>query len=94
MFDDYTQRRPMLGPDIDQPTYAPAPAPPSFGEMMAMAPKGGGGVNADSIGSLFKLGTAAAGRMGGGATKSKMVDSPVPQMKRPFQVGPPYETNA
>jgi hypothetical protein len=24
----------------------------------------------------------------------KMYDSPIPQIKRPFEVGPPFETNA
>jgi hypothetical protein len=97
MFDYDPQRRPMFGPDIEQPAYAPAPAPPSFGEMMALAPRGGGGgISSGAVSALAGLGTAVGGKLDARSrmkTAGKIVDSPMPQMKRPFQVGPPYETN-
>jgi hypothetical protein len=94
MFDfNNPQRRPMIGPDIEPANYVPALTPPSFGEMLALAPKGG--ANADTTSALTGFGKALGSKMGGEESdESEMADSPMPRRKRPFQVGPPFEDYA
>lgn len=62
--------------------------------QMPASPMQNAGLSSGSVDALAKLGTALGGRMEQRAqTKKagKMTDAPMRQMKRPFEIGPPYE---
>ena len=88
---DYTanaMRKPMAE-GLDIMPQAPLPM-----MQMPAAPMQNAGLSSGSVDALSKFGTAFGNRMDQRAqTKKagKMTDAPMPQMKRPFEIGPPYE---
>lgn len=94
MNDPYnTMRRPAPASEIIPSQFAPAM------QMPPMLDTSGGneGIGGGSINALAGLGKALYSRMeqhGQAKRAGGRTDAPMPQMKRPFEVGPPFETNA